>query len=171
MTDKQLTDAKTTHPRNPYLTVDMIVECKKNGVMGIVLIDRKYEPLGYALPGGFAEWGLSLEDNAIKEVKEETGLDYKIYHPLHPLSVRSDPDRDPRGHMVSVLYTGRGYGILQPHPDEDAKKAIFVPWADLDDYLPGKNNDVFAFPDHADMIQEYWERKKSSFLSVQRGGD
>ncbi|ADB57867.1 NUDIX domain-containing protein [Archaeoglobus profundus] len=81
------------------LTVDAIIPYKG----GIVLIKRKNEPFKdhYALPGGIVEYGETVENALIREVKEETGLDVK---PYRLIGVYSDPNRDPRGHFVSVCF-------------------------------------------------------------------
>jgi ADP-ribose pyrophosphatase YjhB (NUDIX family) len=107
--------------RNPFPTVDVIIEYNDGKKSGIVLIERRNPPYGIAIPGGFAEYGLSLEENVIKEAKEETGLEVVIETPEQPLCVHSMPDRDPRGHMVSISYITRGYGKLEKGNFDDAK--------------------------------------------------
>ncbi|MBS3122705.1 NUDIX domain-containing protein [Candidatus Woesearchaeota archaeon] len=116
--------------KNPIPTTDIIIEyadetkddVTKKGVgkKGIVLITRKNPPHGLAIPGGFAELGLSLEENAVKEAKEETGLDITIENPNRPF-VYSDPKRDPRGHIISNTYYAKGHGVLKA--GDDAKTA------------------------------------------------
>src|SRR5688572_13575809 len=98
-------------PRNPYPTVDVVVETEG----GIVLIERRNEPRGWALPGGFIDYGERVEDAARREVKEETGLDVEL---VRLLGVYSDPLRDPRHHTMSVAYVGRARGI--PGGGDDA---------------------------------------------------
>src|SRR3989339_1687096 len=107
--------------RNPFPATDIIIEYNDGLKEGIVLIARRNPPYGLALPGGFAEWGLSLEENAIKEAKEETGLEVILESPTKPLCVRSDPSRDPRSHIISITYVGKGYGELLA--GDDAKDA------------------------------------------------
>lgn len=150
-----MTENKKQHPRNPYPTVDAIVEYEKDGKKGIILIERKNKPLGYALPGGFVDYGLSLEENVIKEVKEETGLKFVPEKTNHPFCTRSSPDRDPRAHMISVVYVGKGTGVIKPDPKEDAKAAHFIPYDSLKivlELLP------FAF-DHKDILYEYYTER------------
>jgi len=106
------------HPRNPYLAVDAIIELE---MRHIVLIERLNPPHGYALPGGFVDYGESCEDAIIREVKEETNLDFRIREQLHTFS---DPDRDPRQHVVSVVFVGVGSGDLKAL--DDAKEAISI---------------------------------------------
>ncbi|WP_424354411.1 NUDIX domain-containing protein [Methanobacterium sp. MBAC-LM] len=75
----------------------------------IVLIKRKYDPYkgSWALPGGFVEWGETVESAVVREVKEETGLEADI---IELVGVYSDPERDPRGHTVTVCYLVRKIG-------------------------------------------------------------
>jgi len=87
----------TEHPRNPYLTVDALIETHG----GIVLIRRKNPPYGWALPGGFVDYGESVEHAARREALEETGLDVTLVCQFHTYS---DPTRDPRHHTVSVVF-------------------------------------------------------------------
>ena len=84
----------------PRLTIDAIIK-RKDG--SIVLVKRKNEPFKgmHALPGGFVEYGETVEQAVLREVKEETGLEVKI---LKLLGVYSDPKRDPRGHTVAVAF-------------------------------------------------------------------
>ena len=135
--------------KNPSPTTDIIIEYYDGKKEGVVLIERKNPPYGLAIPGGFAEYGLSLEDNAIKEAKEETGLDIILENPEHPLCVHSKPDRDPRGHMISIAYIAKGYGILKG--GDDAKGARIY---SIDEILELTNNNNLAF-DHADILREY----------------
>lgn len=104
----------TSHPRNPYLTVDVVVEVDG----GIVLIERANEPRGWALPGGFVDYGESPEAAARREVDEETALDVRL---TTLLGVYGAPDRDPRQHNVSIVYVGRASG--QPRSGDDAAAA------------------------------------------------
>ncbi|MCM8831655.1 MAG: macro domain-containing protein, partial [Candidatus Omnitrophica bacterium] len=81
----------------PYLTVDGIVEYKD----GIVMVERSNPPFGWALPGGFVDYGETVEEAVVREVKEETGLDFLD---ARQFNVYSDPKRDPRFHTVSVVF-------------------------------------------------------------------
>ncbi len=83
--------------RNPLLAVDAIIETGD----GILLIERKNPPYGWALPGGFVDYGETLETAVIREAKEETNLDIKI---TEQFQAYSDPSRDPRKHTVSVIF-------------------------------------------------------------------
>ena len=131
--------------RNPIPTVDIIIEV---GDQGIVLIKRRNYPYGWALPGGFVDYGESAETAAAREAREETSLEVKSMRQFH---VYSDPKRDPRQHTLSVVFIARGEGI--PRAGDDA--------ADLDIYtqdsLPGR----LAF-DHAKILQDYFEYKAQS---------
>ncbi len=107
--------------KTPYLTVDalIILQDEKGKEKGLVLIERKYPPLGYALPGGFVEIGETVEEAVIREAKEETNLDVIIDYLL---GVYSDPNRDPRFHTVSVVFKCLARG--EPQGKDDAKKAL-----------------------------------------------
>jgi len=97
--------------KNPLPTVDIIIEIQSKG---IILIKRKNPPYGWALPGGFVDYGESLEDAAIREAKEETGLDVKLEKQLHTYS---DPKRDPRHHSISTVYVAKAKGLPQAKDD------------------------------------------------------
>jgi 8-oxo-dGTP diphosphatase len=103
--------------RNPFPTVDIIIELES----GIVLIERRNEPFGWALPGGFVDYGESLETAAVREAREETSLDISN---LRLLGCYSDPNRDNRMHTISTVYVASGHGI--PCAADDAcNLAIF----------------------------------------------
>jgi 8-oxo-dGTP diphosphatase len=124
--------------KNPLVTVDIIIEMVENG---IVLIERKNPPFGWAIPGGFVDYGESLEAAAIREAREETGIDVVN---LRQFQAYSDPKRDPRGHTVSVVFTAVGDGV--PKAGDDAKKLRIFPL----DRLP----ENLAF-DHALILSQY----------------
>lgn len=126
--------------RQPRLTVDVIIEMPG----GIVLIERKHEPLGFALPGGFVDYGESLEDAAVREVKEETGLDVELVRQFHAYS---EPARDPRAHSVTVVFIGRASGV--PTGGDDAEAAAIHPL----DALP-----TMAF-DHGRILDDYRQQR------------
>jgi ADP-ribose pyrophosphatase YjhB (NUDIX family) len=154
------------HYRNPFPTTDILIEYMSAGKPGLVLIERKNVPYGIALPGGFAEWGISLEDNAIKEAKEETGLDIILENPEHPLCVKSSPSRDPRGHMISIAYIAKGYGDIVA--GDDARKAGYY---SLEDVCKLIDHDKLVF-DHSEIVQEYMREKynlKDNILRYAKG--
>jgi 8-oxo-dGTP diphosphatase len=101
--------------RNPLLTVDIIIRMAGRSV---VLIERKNPPYGWALPGGFVDYGESLETAAWREAREETGLEVEN---LEQFRAYSDPDRDPRHHTVTVVFAALGKGT--PEAADDAKRA------------------------------------------------
>ena len=101
--------------RTPLLAADAVILFEG----GIVLIQRDRPPYAgcYALPGGFVEIGESVEAGAIREAREETGLEIEL---LGLVGVYSDPGRDPRGHVVSAAFLARGRGRLQAGSDAGA---------------------------------------------------
>jgi len=103
------------------LTVDAVIVHDN----GIVLIKRRNEPFKdhYALPGGFVEYGESVEEALVREAKEETGLEVK---PVKLVGVYSRPDRDPRGHTVTVAFLCVGWGKLKA--GDDAREVFVFPW-------------------------------------------
>ena len=131
-------------PRNPFPTVDIIIELE-NG--GIVLIRRKNPPPGWALPGGFIDYGESAEAAAIREAKEETSLDVQLVEVLH---VYSDPRRDPRQHTLSTVFIATAKG--QPKGADDAVDAEVFHENNLPSPL------VF---DHARILQDYFIYKRT----------
>lgn len=106
-------------PKTPYLTTDGIIELYEGEIFkGIVLIERKNEPKGVALPGGFVDVGERVEEALVREMQEETNLDVRI---SSLLGVYSDPKRDPRFHTASVVFVAKAQG--QPKGGDDAKTA------------------------------------------------
>ena len=103
--------------RNPAPTVDIIIEIGE----AIVLIERKNPPPGWALPGGFVDYGESFEDAARREALEETGLEVQLLRQLHTYS---HPDRDARRHTASTVFIATASGV--PLAADDAKDALSV---------------------------------------------
>ena len=132
-------------PVTPLLTVDIIIEMLDQPERPIVLIERKYPPYGWALPGGFVDYGESLEDAAIREAKEETGLDVRLVRQFHSYS---DPERDERFHTITTVYVARAEG--DPVAGDDAAD---VGMFDLND-LP----EEIAF-DHRGIVGDYIEKR------------
>lgn len=122
--------------QNPVPTVDAIIEYEG----GIVLVLRKNPPPGWALPGGFVDYGETVEQAVRREAQEETGL---TLAGLRMFSVYSDPKRDPRQHTITTVFTARGEGHLRAG-DDAARVEVF----DLD-HLPH-----LAF-DHAHILEDY----------------
>ena len=100
--------------KNPFPTVDIIIE----NMAGIVLIERANPPFGWAIPGGFVDYGESLEDAARREALEETGLSIELLCQFHTYS---DPSRDTRQHNISTVFIAKADGI--PKAGSDAKQA------------------------------------------------
>ncbi len=131
--------------KNPVPTVDIIIELDNT----VVLINRKNYPYGWAIPGGFVDYGESVENAAVREAKEETNLDVEL---IELLGVYSEPDRDPRMHTISTVFIGKGKGKLQAA--DDANKAECFD----ENTLPSPI--VF---DHGKILKDYFIWRKSSF--------
>ncbi|SNR74625.1 NUDIX domain-containing protein [Desulfurobacterium atlanticum] len=138
--------------KTPFLTVDGIINIQddKGNFTGVVLIERKYPPIGLALPGGFVDYGETVEEAVIREMKEETGLDVIILRQFH---VYSDPARDPRQHTVSVVFECVARGT--PQGQDDAKKAIVVPYKEIP-------FEKLVF-DHKKILIDYLHNKNAIF--------
>ncbi|MEE9256301.1 MAG: NUDIX hydrolase [bacterium] len=126
--------------RTPFLTVDLIIEM--NG--GVVLIERKNPPPGWALPGGFVDYGESLETAAVREAKEETSLDVELVRQFHAYS---DPARDARQHNATVVFIARARGGELRGRDDARRAGVFEREA-----LPSP----LAF-DHGKILGDYFE--------------
>jgi 8-oxo-dGTP diphosphatase len=124
--------------KSPFLTVDAIIEISG----GLVLIERSNPPFGFAFPGGFVDYGESLEEAVVREAKEETGLDLLELRQFHTYS---DPARDPRFHTVTTVFTARAQG--RPQAGDDAASVKIVPLEEAA-YLD------FAF-NHKDVLRDY----------------
>ena len=136
-----------TRYRNPFPTADVIIELdKEDGRQGIILVERRFEPPGWAIPGGFVEYGESLEEAAVREAREETSLDVRLIAQLHTYSA---PHRDPRKHTITTVFIGKGTGI--PKAQDDAKNiGLFCR-----DEIPSP----LAF-DHRRILEDYYRWKK-----------
>jgi 8-oxo-dGTP diphosphatase len=110
--------------RNPAPTVDLIIELIDRPQRPIILIERHNPPLGWAFPGGFVDYGESVETAARREAQEETSLAVELVEQFH---VYSDPQRDPRKHTLSVVFLATATG--EPAAADDAKSLeIFQLW-------------------------------------------
>jgi 8-oxo-dGTP diphosphatase len=152
--------------RNPTPTVDVIIE--QEGA--VVLIRRRNPPAGWALPGGFVDEGERVEDAAVREALEETGLAVQLQALL---GVYSDPARDPRKHTMSVVYTATAAGT--PKGLDDALEARRFPVSALASALGGPSPTLDGLPlafDHADILRD-WLRYRATGVPprpVQRQG-
>jgi O-acetyl-ADP-ribose deacetylase (regulator of RNase III)/ADP-ribose pyrophosphatase YjhB (NUDIX family) len=122
----------------PFTTVDVIIEIGG----GVVVIQRSNPPFGWALPGGFVDYGESLEEAVVREAKEETNLDITDIKQLHTYS---DPKRDARFHTISTVFIAKAKGT--PKAGDDAAGVKVVSLKDIEDY-------DFAF-DHKEILRDY----------------
>ena len=134
-------------PKTPLLSTDIIIELHDRPGHPIVLIERKHEPLGWALPGGFVDVGETVEEAAVREAAEETNLEVSL---VSLLGVYSEPHRDPRGHSVAVVWVARAGG--DPVAMDDA--------AALRVYDPQDLPKQLAF-DHARILDDYRTYRKT----------
>jgi ADP-ribose pyrophosphatase YjhB (NUDIX family) len=126
------------NPGNPLPTVDLIIEVDE----GIILIKRRNPPEGWALPGGFVDYGESLESAAVREAREETGLDPELVRQFH---VYSDPNRDPRHHTITTVFIAKARG--KAAAGDDAKE--------IGVFQRGNLPAVLAF-DHRNILNDYF---------------
>jgi len=137
--------------RNPVPTVDIIIEMMEMPASKaplIVLIKRKNPPHGWAIPGGFVDYGESLEQAAMREALEETSLEVELMEQFHTYSA---PDRDPRQHTVTTVYLARGKG--KPVAQDDAKAVGLFSEKDLPSPL--------AF-DHGQILADYFRYRRDN---------
>ena len=127
--------------KNLFPTVDIIIE----NMAGIVLIERANPPFGWAIPGGFVDYGESLEDAARREALEETGLSIELLCQFHTYS---DPSRDTRQHNISTVFIAKADGI--PKAGSDAKQAQV--------FIAPPQPMVF---DHAKILEDYFQWLKN----------
>lgn len=129
--------------RNPLPTIDIIIELEDGR---IILIKRKNPPIGWAIPGGFVDYGESLEEAAIREAKEETSLDITLLKQMHTYS---KPDRDPRQHTISTIFIAKGSGTPIA-ADDAAEIGVFT-----EENLPHP-----LMFDHEQILTDYFNKKK-----------
>ena len=135
-------------PRTPEIAADIIIELEDRPGRPIVVIERAHPPLGHALPGGFVDIGETVEHAAMREAREETGLDVTL---AALLGVYSDPARDPRGHTVAIVYVATARG--EPRAGDDAAGVLVT---DPERVPP-------LIGDHGRMIADYlaWRRARN----------
>ncbi len=141
-------------PVTPALTTDIIIELGDRPGRPIVLIERRYPPYGWALPGGFVDVGEAVERAAVREALEETALGVRL---TALLGVYSDPARDPRRHTASVVYLAEAHGV--PRAQDDAMNVGIFSL----DQLPA----VLCF-DHARILSDYRVYRETGKLPAPR---
>ena len=141
-----------TRPVTPLITADIIIEMPMFNDKPIVLIERKYEPYGWAIPGGFVEVGETIATAARREALEETCLEVELDVLL---GIYSDPKRDFRGHTACAVFVGNASG--KPEAADDAKDiALFDPF----------NIDVELAFDHRKIIEDYCEYRHKGTIKL-----
>lgn len=129
--------------RNPVPTVDIIIAI---GDRGVVLVRRKNPPVGWALPGGFVDYGETLEEAAAREAMEETSLAVTLTGQFHTYS---DPGRDPRRHTITTVFTAAADGV--PRAGDDAEQA--------DVFREGSLPSPLVF-DHAGILADFFRKRR-----------
>jgi 8-oxo-dGTP diphosphatase len=133
-------------PRTPEVAVDLVIELEDRPGRPVVLIRRGRPPSGHALPGGFVDVGETVEQAAVREAREETGLDVRLGALI---GVYSDPARDPRGHTVTIAYVASARG--EPVAGDDAADILVTDPASAP---------PLAF-DHGRILGDYLERRRA----------
>jgi 8-oxo-dGTP diphosphatase len=143
---------KMTRPVTPLLTADVIIEMPLIDDKPIILIERKYEPHGWAIPGGFVEVGETIATAAQREALEETSLEVELDLLL---GIYSDPKRDMRGHTVCAVFIGNAAG--KPVAADDARDiALFDPY----------NIDVELAFDHRQIVEDYCAFRREGTIKL-----
>lgn len=136
---------------HPVPTVDLIIEIQNQG---LILIQRANPPLGWALPGGYVDYGESLEDAARREAREETSLEVDLLGQFHTYS---NPRRDPRQHNISTVFVAQASGT--PQAADDARS--------LEIFRPEDLPQLLAF-DHGQILADYCKARDQWLLKLKK---
>jgi ADP-ribose pyrophosphatase YjhB (NUDIX family) len=137
------------------VTVDLVILTVRAEQLQVLLIERGNPPFKgrLALPGGYLRGRETLDEAALRELKEETGVDGRRLH-LEQLRTYSDPERDPRGRVITAAYLALGPNLPTPVAGTDAREAYWVPIWDA------QQHGALAF-DHGHILRDAVERARS----------
>jgi 8-oxo-dGTP diphosphatase len=159
--DDWLKDSAEVEPS--WVTVDLAIFTVRSDQLMVLLIERGLEPfLGRAaLPGGYVQKDETLRDGALRELREEAGIDGSQLH-LEQLGAYGDPPRDPRGRVVTIAYLALGPDLPVPVGGTDAERAYWAPVSELT-----SANEQLAF-DHAGILADALEevRRKLEYTAI-----
>lgn len=140
------------------VTVDIIIMTIRDGALRVLLVERSADPFAgsWALPGGFVEIAEDARTAAVRELREETGVEAGHYH-LEQLATYSAPRRDPRQRVVSIAYLAFAPDVPEPVAGSDAATAR---WWGVHELLEDPDAPALAF-DHREILEDARERARA----------